>query len=410
MSRWASGATAAGLFVASLLVQSGAAAQYPPQPPGYGPPPGGPPPGYGPPPPGYGPPGYGPPPPGYGPPGYGPPGYGPPPGPPVSTGLEMGFLYGTSAAWGIGVGIWIDAEIWNGEEVNPGLSIIAPALFGAAAPLTVLLIDQFAFERGMPEGMPSAIATGLLVGAGEGLGIAGTQWVTAEEENEWGFVGLARAEVISSTIGAAGGVALYYLVEPRPESNALISSSIFWGTAIGSFFGGGVSRSSCRDPFPWDDETPDPDGEEGPLTGAEGSCGWGESNDTVSFGGLIGFNIALAGSVAASIFWVPSWDNIGWGWGGFAIGAAASALVYPFYAAAPSADPRTGLIAQGIGATVGLGLGIALSEPGTAVYGENDDEKNYFATPTQRRQIQIQGASMMPVDNGMGVQLNGAIW
>jgi hypothetical protein len=321
----------------------------------------------------------------------------------------MGFLYGTSAAWGIGVGIWIDAEIWNGEEVNPGLAVIAPAAFGIAAPLSVLLVDQFAFERGMPEGMPSAIATGLLVGAGEGLGIAGTQWVTASEENEWGFVGLARAEVISSTVGAGAGVALYYLVEPLPESNALISSSIFLGTATGAFFGGGVSRSSCREPFPWDDETPDPDGD-GPLIGAEGSCGWGESNDTVAFGGLIGFNVALASAVTASIFWVPSWDNIGWMWGGWAIGTAASALVYPFYAAAPSADPRTGMIAQGIGGLIGAGLGIALSDHRSGRSLIHNDDGNIFATPTRHRQIQIQGASLMPVEQGAGAQVQGALW
>ena len=59
-------------------------------------------------------------------------------------------LYGTSVAWGAGTGIWIDVEA--GVE-DPGLRLIPPLLFGAAAPLSVFFVDRFAFRNGMPEGL-----------------------------------------------------------------------------------------------------------------------------------------------------------------------------------------------------------------------------------------------------------------
>ena len=367
-------------FLAALaaLDANPAQAQYPPASPapGYGQPA----PGYGQPAPGYGQPGYGQP--GYGQPGYGQPGYGQPPAPkkgrPVSTGLEMGYLYATSAAWGIGTGIWIDAEAEIGD---PGLMLIPPLVLGAAAPVGVFLIDRFAYRKGMPEGLPSAVATGLVVGAGEGLGISSLQWVTAEEEDEWGFKGLARAEVIGATLGGGAGYGLYYLLRPKPEQNILISSSIGWGTLIGSAFGGGASNGS-----------------------------WGAyTNDGLALGGLIGFNVALAGAVATTFFYTPSWDQIGWGWGGLGLGMVASLPVYIFYAGSEKYDPRRGMIFQGVAGTVGLGLGLVLAPPPkkTSGYHANaDDAEKDEETPW----VKLSGGSFMPVYKGIGAQLTGMLW
>ncbi|MBW2453238.1 MAG: hypothetical protein JRI68_01955 [Deltaproteobacteria bacterium] len=366
----------AAIAASAALAPGEAEAQYPPAPPGQPPPPGygQPPPGYGqPPPPGYGqppPPGYGQPPPGY-PPGQG---YGPPKkkGRPVSTGLELGTLYGTSIAWGVGTGIWIDAEA---EIDDPGLMLITPAILGATAPLGVFLVDRFAFRHGMPEGLPSAIAAGMMVGAGEGLAIAGHQWVTADADDEWGFRGLARAEVIGSTLGGAAGVGLYYLARPVPETNILIASSTFWGASIGTMFGGGASNGD-----------------------------WGQANDGVSLGGIIGFNVAVAGAVGSSFFWTPSWDQVGWMWGGWAIGSVASLPVYAFYAASDEHDPRRGLIFQGVAGTIGLGLGAVFAEPRrNKGYAEVEDE-------VDDRPVRILGGGLMPVNNGMGLQMSGTLW
>jgi len=376
----------AALTTSVCFLASGAHAQYPP-PPGRGQPPPGygqPPPGYGQPPPGYGqpPPGYGQPPPGYGQPppyppgpGYpGPPGYGPPGGRRVSTGLEVGTLYGSSVAWGVGTGIWIDAEA--GVD-DPGLMLIAPAVIGVTAPLGVFLVDHFAFRSGMPEGLPSAISAGMLVGAGEGLGVAGHQWVTADADGEWGFRGLARAEVLGATLGGAAGVGLYYWLRPAPETNILIASSTFWGASIGSFFGGGASAA-------W--------------------ASWGDTNDSLSLGGLIGFNTAVGGAVAASILWTPSFNQLGWMWGGYTIGTVASLPVYIFYAGSEDHDPRRGLIFQGVAGTIGLGLGAFLGTP---------RRKRRYARAEQRvddAPIRVSGAGLMPVRDGMGVQLAGTLW
>ena len=287
-------------------------------------------------------------------------------------------LYGTSVAWGAGTGIWIDVEA--GVE-DPGLRLIPPLLFGAAAPLSVFFVDRFAFRNGMPEGLPSAISTGMLIGAGAGMGIAGYQWVSADAADEWGFRGLARATVIGSTLGGGAGVALYYLTPrpPMPETNVMIASSGFWGAAIGSFFGGGASGFRAS---------------------------WGDSNDAVALGGLIGFNVAVGGAVAASIFWTPTWNNLAWMWGGFGIGTAASTLVYIFYAAEDGHDPRRGLIFQGAAGLVGLGLGAAFSRHrrgrrfNASREGEVDD-----------RWIQLWGANVAPMGlNGVGVQVSGALW
>ncbi len=363
----------ATIAVSAALLPGEAEAQYPPAPP---PGPGQPPPGYGqPPPPGYGqPPGPGQPPPGYPPgPGYGqPPGYGKPKGPPVSSGLEMGTLYGTSIAWGVGTGIWIDTEA---DIDDPGLMLITPAILGAAAPLGVFLVDRFAFRHGMPEGLPSAVAAGMIVGAGEGLAIAGHQWVSADEEDEWGFRGLARAEVIGSTLGGAAGVGLYYLARPAPETNILISSSTFWGASIGTLFGGGASNGD-----------------------------WGQANDGVSLGGVIGFNVAVAGAVGSSFFWTPSWNQVGWMWGGWAIGTVASLPVYIFYAGSDEHDPRRGLIFQGVAGTIGLGLGAVLANPRRKTgYAAADDEVD--DTP-----VRLLGGGLMPVKDGMGLQASGTLW
>src|SRR5262249_36768684 len=69
----------------------------------------------------------------------------PPPPPPSSgkqrsTALEVGFLYVTAAAWGVGTGIWIDAEA---EIDDPGLALIFPGILGVAAPVGVFALDQY---------------------------------------------------------------------------------------------------------------------------------------------------------------------------------------------------------------------------------------------------------------------------
>ena len=102
---------------------------------------------------------------------------------------EIGVLYVTSVAYGIGLGIWFSAEVGIDD---PGVFLIPPAILGIAAPVGVWFLD----DPAMPSGLPAAIATGMFVGAGEGIGIASYQFVTADEEDAWGFKGLSRATAL----------------------------------------------------------------------------------------------------------------------------------------------------------------------------------------------------------------------
>jgi hypothetical protein len=288
----------------------------------------------------------------------------------------MAYLYGTSAAWGIGTGIWIDAEAGIDD---PGLMLILPVVIGAAAPVGVFMIDRFAYRKGMPDGLPSAVGTGLMVGAGEGLAIASYQWVVTDEEDEWGFKGLARAEVIGSTLGGAAGYGLYYLTRPQPETNILISSSVVFGTLIGSAFGGGASNGD-----------------------------WGTyTNDGMALGGLIGYNVALAGAVTTSLFYTPSWHQIGWMWGGMGLGMAASLPVYIFYAGSEDHDPRRGLIFQGVAGTIGLALGAILAPP-------KKDHSSFYAEAEEEDEdtpwIKVMSGGFLPIYQGVGAQLSGMLW
>ena len=335
------------------------------QPPGGQPPPyGGQPPPYGQPYPPYGPP-------------YGPGGY-PYPEPRVkATGLEKGYLYGTAIAWGIGTGVWLDVEA---EIENPGLAIIMPALFGAAAPVGVFIADT-ALD-GFSRGVPAAIATGMWLGGGLGLGIWAVQSAVSSGSDEWGFVGLGRAAFVGSVVGGVGGGVIGALVEPSPKTSMFVLSASGWGTLVGGAFGGAASEGN-----------------------------WKRANDAVSVGGLIGYGVGLLGSSGASFGWTPSWGQIGAMWAGFGIGAAATTPIYLVYLAVDE-DPRTGLIAQGIGGLIGIGAGALIGPkdkksdpnyPGYPPLSESDLPANSFA--------QLLGIGPMVTESGgIGLQATGLLY
>jgi hypothetical protein len=85
---------------------------------------------------------------------------------------EITTLYATSAVYGVGLGVWIGSEA---HIKDPGLFLIAPAILGVAGPVGVYLLDN----PSLPRGVPGAIASGLVIGAGEGIGIASYQFVSS---------------------------------------------------------------------------------------------------------------------------------------------------------------------------------------------------------------------------------------
>jgi hypothetical protein len=235
----------------------------------------------------------------------------------------------------------------------------------------------------MREGLPSAIATGLMVGAGEGLVIstyASARGPTSYLDNGWGFRGLARSEVIGSTLGGAAGFAYGYFLKPTPKRNMFLTSGVVWGSIIGYEFGAGGTSST----------------------------GWSNANDGVTVGGLVGFNLGLAAVAGLSAFWTPSWNQLGWMWAGFGIGQAASAIVYPFYAATHG-DPRHGLIFQGVAGSVGAVVGAFIGRPDRrgAMAQEEREDDDYWK---RHRFARVRGGGLMPVPGGAGASVMGELW
>jgi len=342
---WLAASASTLVFTAALDARAQTYPPPQPPPPGYAQPGyGQPPPGYGQPPPSYGqpPPSYGQPPPGYAPqPGYGQPGYpgygqpppygqpyAPPPQAPSKSDKrgpeEMSFLYGMSIAYGVGTGIWIDALA---KASDPGIAILGPIAFGAAFPIGVYFWDDYSrFHRGVP----SSMATGLALGAVEGIGISGVHWqhTGGGHISSAGFQGYSTLTFLSATGGGIGGYAFGEWLRPDPRSLAFIASGSAWGAISSSFLGAGA--------------------------------GTGDWKDAASIVGLIGYNAGIAATGALSTVYVPSYNSLKYMWLGYVAGTALSSVVYFFYIGS-DANPRHGLIANAAGGLAGLGLAAVLS-------------------------------------------------
>ena len=285
-----------------------------------------------------------------------------------SSNLEIGSLYVTATAWGLGTGVWIDAEAGIDD---PGLIFVPPLLLGVGAATGVFFLDQPPYNN---RGIPASISTGFFLGAGEGLAIWSTQYTRSKEANQWGFKELARTTFISSTIGGAAGAAAGFLQEPSPKSSLLINTSaLLFGTSTSMIVWGAAPNDS----------------------------GFGKQNDYASLGGLIGFNVGLVGGAALSTFWIPTYKQLLAIWAGAGIGAAATTPVYLFYIGSDK-SAHHGLIVQGIGTLVGAGIGAALFL--------NDTTDVTFANNSNRPNVMLTGVGLMPVPGGTGAQLTGLIF
>jgi hypothetical protein len=280
---------------------------------------------------------------------------------------EIGLLYGTGIAYGVGLGVWIDAELGIGD---PAASLIAPAVLGLGAPIGVYFLDSPA----MPRGVPSAMAFGMLIGAGEGLGVAGLQFVTADEADAWGFRGLSRSVALGATLGGAAGWAVGYYEEPSPKLSAFVGSGTAWGTLIGASVGYGVSGEGI---------------------------GYGQANDSAALGGLIGFNAGLGAAAGLSTLFVPSWYQLGWMWGGAAIGGAASLPVFLLYLGDGSPPAKRGLV------FTGTAIGLGAIAGGLLTSGEVETQAS-GVTVDDEPLVQITSVAPLAVEAGAGVSVGGS--
>jgi len=299
-------------------------------------------------------------------------------GVPATTGTrkrdsdEMTGLYATSAAYGLGMGVWFSSEL---KIKDPGLFLIAPIGLGVAAPIGAYFLDRPSMNRGTP----AAISAGLLLGAGEGLGIWGTERVTSTNENEWGFRGLSRAAALGATVGGVAGYLAGEFMEPPPTTSVLAVSGAVWGTAVGSMFGYGSTDRS-----------------------------WGGSNDRTAVAGLIGYNVGMlaAGGLGAAM--VPSPKQIAWMWGGAGIGAAASLPVFLLYAGNGGPPARRGFIFMGTATTLGIIAGGVFSA-GSAVISGKVEPLSHVAEQSRPSLVQVQGLVPMLASGRVGLSVVGSL-
>jgi len=278
---------------------------------------------------------------------------------------EITVLYTAAAVYGVGMGVWFGAEA---GIKDPGLFLIAPAILGVAGPVGVYFLDK----PSMPRGLPAAIASGMVIGAGEGIGIASYQFVSSNAQDSWGFRGLSRATAIGATLGGVGGFALGYLQEPSPKSSLFTSSGVVWGAAIGGMFGYGASGAGL---------------------------GYGRANDSAALGGLIGFNVGLAAAAGLSTVYIPSYRALTYMWAGAGIGAAASLPVYLAYAGKDSPPAKRGLVFSGTTTMLGIVAGALLA--GTGSDSASSESGSQFA--------HLDYLLPMPTANGAVLALGGRL-
>ena len=150
---------------------------------------------------------------------------------------EMAYLYGVSAAYGVGTGVWLDSLV--ARDRSGHLASSPPIALGAAAPIGAYVWDDYdEFTRGVP----SSIATGLLLGGVEGIAIGGLQWqLTGQRRAE--HVGLLDADVGDvrrrPRPAASAATSSASRLGPDPRTLAFISSGAGLGTAFGVLFGVG---------------------------------------------------------------------------------------------------------------------------------------------------------------------------
>ncbi len=246
---------------------------------------------------------------------------------------EMAFLYATSVAWGLGTGVWIDGLA---NVHDPGVAVIAPAVFIAAAPIAIYLFDS---NYELARGVPSSMATGLTLGAVEGIAIAGTQWQYTGNGGSgyWGFNGDATLTFALSTAGGVAGYLYGEWYQPDPRSLSFITSSAGWGALSGLFIGAGAESPT------WVNGN---SGNTSPAT---------YFGDGASVGGLVGYNAGIVVSGVLTLAnYVPSWRTQQAMWLGYFLGTALGSLIYFGYIG--QSDAHHGMLANGFGGLAGVAV------------------------------------------------------
>ena len=266
--------------------------------------------------------------------------------------------------------MWLDAEA---GVHDPGLALIAPGVLGAAMPAAA-----YGFGApDLPPGVPGAIASGIVLGAGEGALVSTYQFARSSSGDTWGFRENARAIMFGATVGGGAGWVAAATAGPVPRASLFLDSAALWGGAIGTMAGFGASDTSLE---------------------------YGLANDSGATGALVGYSAGVIGAAALSPVWAPTYKSLAWMWGGFCVGTVATTPVYLLYLGR-AGDARRGLVVQGAGGMVGVVAGALLTI--------NDADYAWAegAPPLRALGVRITGAAVGPAPGGgLVLNLNGVVF
>ena len=277
------------------------------------------------------------------------------------------------------MGLWLSAEL---RIDDPGLYAIAPAVLGLSAPIGVYFLDRPRMDRGLP----MAITAGMILGTANGAGIVALQHASQPDADAWGYRQLTRGAAIGSTLGAVGGYAAGYYLEPPPESGLLLSSGTLWGSAIGAMFGYGVSSASKS---------------------------YNEANESAALGGLIGVNAGALAAGALATLTVPTAQQLGMMWIGAGIGAAVSAPIYLFYLGDDRPPVKRGLVFTGTTATLGLiaGAVFGAGKGTTSARAPGGDAQDTFMGIARLGSWgELESVAPMAFHGGLGLSMSGRLY
>jgi len=234
---------------------------------------------------------------------------------------ERAELRVAGAALGLLAGIYLMTLI--GAD-DPLLFLTVPVFLAGGLVLSAGLLDG---DEAMPEGVPAAISTGMLVGFGDGLLLWGL--ARNELDSASGVMGLLT---LGALVGGGVGVGFGYAASPTVAESRFVVSASLWGAWIGLMSSMALSGNADQ--------------------------GWTSM--------LIGYNVALAAAMLTSGITDISLKHLALINGTIAVGGLVGLMVAGVVAAKIDQDggkPGRSVLPSGIAIGCGVGVLMALLIP-----------------------------------------------
>ncbi len=154
------------------------------------------------------------------------------------TADEIGVLYLSSIAYGLGTGLWLDILT---EPTSAAGAILPPLFLAGAAAGAVALIDS---GRGLRYGTAQSISSGMSLGFFHGFSWGTYYQATSSYEDQLDVDQYVTLLWGSTTAGAVAGGLIGTLNSTTPGRAAFVSSTTLWSGAI---LGLGVAGTTADD-------------------------------------------------------------------------------------------------------------------------------------------------------------------